>query len=351
MNNPKVYVVILNWNGWGDTIECLESVFRLNYQNYTVIVCDNDSSDNSFERIKAWAEGSLDVWSNTNNSLRSASYPPVDKPIPFMDLEISSVDEIVKHEIPLVLIKNSSNLGFAAGNNVGLRYVIKEDDFEYVWLLNNDTVVQPDALQHLVERMREKPSAGICGSTLYYYDKTELVQSQGGSTYNKWLGFAKQISFKKPSNQLLSIDEVERQIDYVAGASMLVSRNFLLDIGLMSEDYFLYFEEIDWSVRGTKNYQLGYAEKSIVYHKEGASIGTSPVSKNRSVMSEYFLVRNRFIFTLKYFPFTIPTIFAVFLIILINRIRRGEWNKVLPVLTAALFWQKCNNYKFINNTN
>lgn len=336
MNHSKVYIVIVNWNGWSDTIECLESVFRLVYENYTVIVCDNGSSDGSLQHIKAWAEGNLDSWVTKDNPLNSLSHPPVSKPIPFLSHESASENDCKGNDAPLILIKNALNLGFAGANNVALRFILKTAHFDYVWLLNNDTVVHPDALTFLVERMMESSEAGMCGSTLFFYDHNELVQSQGGAVYNKWLGIARPIGANKLKEGMLSTAEVEKQINYVAGASMLVSRNFLLNIGLLSEDYFLYYEEIDWAVRGERFFNLVYAEKSVVYHKEGASIGSSVISKNRSILSEYFMIRNRFLFTTKFFPYFLPFVFAGFIITLLNRIRRREWNKILPVLVAPL---------------
>ena len=81
---PKIAIIILNWNGWKDTIECLESVFRIDYPNYQVIVVDNNSPNNSMEYIKAWAEGNLDVWTKPDNPLRHLSNPPVPKPVPYV---------------------------------------------------------------------------------------------------------------------------------------------------------------------------------------------------------------------------------------------------------------------------
>ena len=84
MKYPKVYILILNYNGWADTIECLESVLKSDCPNYQVIIIDNNSSDNSIEYIKAWAEENLDIWVSPDNILRRLSYPPVKKPLPYV---------------------------------------------------------------------------------------------------------------------------------------------------------------------------------------------------------------------------------------------------------------------------
>jgi len=162
MTYPKVYIILLNYNNWADTIECLESVLRNDYPNYQVIVVDNNSPNNSMEYLKAWAEGRIDVWVNPNNPLRNLSFPPVPKPIPYvyytreeaekcknLDLEEkfkSDIPEGVTTKYPIVFIQSGNNLGFAGGNNVGIRYALIKNDFDSVILLNNDTVIKGEAI-------------------------------------------------------------------------------------------------------------------------------------------------------------------------------------------------------------
>lgn len=141
-----------------DTIECLESVLRNDYPNYQVIVVDNNSPNNSMEYIKAWAEGKLDIWVKPDNPLRHLSFPPVEKPVPyvFYDREEAEkggnpeLEERLKNDIPngittkypLVFIQSGYNGGFAFGNNVGIKYALAKDDFDSVILLNNDTIIE-----------------------------------------------------------------------------------------------------------------------------------------------------------------------------------------------------------------
>src|SRR5690348_5684774 len=275
---PKVYVIILNWNGWRDTIECLESVLRNQYPNFQVIVCDNDSSDGSLDRIKEWAAGGVQVSSPAHPSLRELVAPPVPKPVPFTEYDLTRAerggcDEVI--ETPLILIQTGANLGFAGGYNVGLRYALARDDFGYAWLLNNDTVIAPDALTALVSRMQERPDAGQCGSRLLFYDAPDQVQAHGGASYNPIFALAKHIGAFTPANRPVDPARIEARLDYVVGASLFVSRAFLLDVGLLSEGYFLYSEEIDWATRARGRHALVYAHDSIVYHKEGGSTGSS----------------------------------------------------------------------------
>ena len=300
-NTSRVAIIILNWNGWRDTIECLESVFRLNYHDYQVIVCDNGSKDGSLDHIRAWAEGRLAA--STDGPPWSILMPgAVAKPIVFADYPrvVAEAGGDPALHPPLVLIQTGANLGFAGGNNVGFRYALTRGEFEYFWLLNNDTVIACDALSHLVNRMQEKPEAGMCGSTLLYYYHPDKVQALGGATYDKWRAISKHIGVFQPASQEMDVDQVESQMAYVIGASMLVSRDFLVKTGLMSEDYFLYYEEIDWACRAKGKYAMAYSPKSRVYHKEGGSIGSSHTGE-ASPLSLQMLYRNRLLFVRRHY--------------------------------------------------
>jgi len=324
--NPLVYIVILNWNGWADTIECLESVFRSNYPRFRVIVCDNDSTDGSMEYIKAWAEGRLACLVDPANPLRRLSSPPLAKPVAYSEYDSSRAekDPQTVTETPLVLIGTGDNLGFAGGNNVGLRRAMTDGKCRYVWLLNNDTAVDPDALRQLVRRMQEKPAAGICGSKLLFYHNPDLVQALGGATYNKWLGSNRHLGLFQNRSQPVNPEAIEKKMQYVIGASMLVSRAFLEMVGLMSEEYFLYFEELDWIARAKGRFCLAYADLSKVFHKEGGSAGTSSDPQQKSLRAEYFTIRNRLVFTRKFYPWALPGVYAGICMALFNRIRRGQ---------------------------
>jgi GT2 family glycosyltransferase len=306
----KVYILLLNWNGWADTIECLESIFRNSYTNYQVIVCDNDSSDNSLDHIKDWAEGALQVAIANDNPLHALSSPPVAKPIPYVEVarkhaEPDDYDET--HIARLILIQTEGNLGFAGGNNVGLRYALSRDDFQYVWMLNNDTVIAADALTWLVKSMRENPDAGMCGSTLPFYRNPGTIWALGGATYNKWLCKTACIGLRAPLSRAISKTEVEYKMDYLAGASMLVSKAFLRTVGLMNERYFLYFEELDWALRAKGRYRLIFASNSIVYHKVGASIEKGTNQRDTGT-ADYYMFRNSVLITLSYHPLVLPIV-------------------------------------------
>ena len=328
------YVILLNWNGWGDTIECLESLFRLQEPGTRVIVCDNSSTDNSLQRIKAWAEGRLDVFVCRENGLKGPVAPPCTKPIKYLEY---SRDEAEKGgrkdgDAELILIQTGANLGFAGGNNVGLRYALARDDFDYIWLLNNDTVVEPNALTQMKDRMQEEPRAGMCGSTLLHYDKPDSVQAYGGGYYLKWIGLPWHQGRLRKSSDYRNRSRAENWMNYVVGASMLVSKEFLLNVGLMCEDYFLYFEELDWALRAKGKFNLVYAPESIVYHKVGASIGTSGSITKKSPICEYYSTRNRIFFTRKFFPEALVTVYCLLFVAVVSRMFLGRFDRARMLL-------------------
>ena len=277
-------VLLLNWNGWADTVECLESVFRHVPPETRVIVCDNGSTDHSLDYLRAWAEGRLSLWLPRSHPLRALSWPPVPKPITHCQYDRKQAEQggQGREAARLVLIDNGANLGFAGGNNVGLRYLLAQGGIDGVWLLNNDTVIAPGALEALLARMSEQPRSGMCGSTLLRYDRPQRVQARGGGWYCKWLGLPWHIGQLGRATDAVDRQRVERWMNYVVGASLCVSREFLEQVGLMTEDYFLYFEEADWARRARGRYALAFAPGSVVYHKVGRSVGTSSLPHRKS---------------------------------------------------------------------
>jgi GT2 family glycosyltransferase len=293
----RVDIILVNWRGWRDTIECLESVFRLDYPEFRVIVVDNGSADGSLEQIKRWAAAPGAAEPVVGSPL-AAPAAPLAKPVAYLEYDRAGAERgPVEHTAPLVLIQSGANLGFAGGNNVGLRYAMRADGFAYAWLLNNDTVVEVDALAALVRRSRQVPSAGIVGSTLLYYARPSEVQAYGGAEFQPWRAHAKPIGIDAPRRRLdaAAVARGEASMGYVIGASMLVTAAFLRQVGLMQEDYFLYYEELDWARRGSPAFGLAYAEDSVVYHKVGGS------ATPQSLLSLHFLYRSRLRFMRRHY--------------------------------------------------
>jgi GT2 family glycosyltransferase len=321
---PRVYVAIVNWNGWSDTVECLESVMRLDYPDYRVVVCDNGSEDGSLGRIQAWAAGRLEAPVAPDSALRRLSTPPVPKPVTCAVHELSPDDG--GHRDPaarLELLAARSNLGFAGGCNAALRLALARGDCEYAWLLNNDTVVEPDSLGSLVSRMQASPDAGMCGSTIRFYEPPHDVQAYGGATYNRWFAVPSNVTRLRPGEEPAG---VERRLAYVMGASLLVSGSFLREVGLMSEDYFLFFEELDWATRGRGRYTLAYAPESRVYHKGGRSTGLS--GRRTSPAADFHMNRSQLVYARRHTPWALPFVFMRHLLVLGNSVVRWRPSRI-----------------------
>jgi hypothetical protein len=305
---PSVAILLLNWNGYQDTLECLDSLHALTYPNFNIILCDNGSSDQSIQHIEQWANAhAVSYCRLVRQDAESATHPVQEK---------------------LIIIENQANLGFAGGNNVGLRFALTQP-FKYVWLLNTDTTVEPDALTKLVAEVEANPKIGMCGSTLLYYHAPDTIQTLGGGSINRYTGAPQHIcSFQKLQQPILQA-KILKRMDYVMGASMLVTRKFLEEIGLMEERYFLYYEEIDWAERAKGKFELGYAPESIVYHKEGRSVGNQP--KAYSDMSVYYMTRSRVRFMRKFFPRALPIVYARLLLSVVGQCAKGKFNQTKAI--------------------
>ncbi|WP_099212387.1 glycosyltransferase family 2 protein [Thermococcus henrietii] len=298
MTAPRVTIIILNWNGWRDTIECLESVYRITYPNYDVIVVDNGSSDNSIKNIKEYASGRMQV-----NS-KFFEYNPYNKPIKVF--EISEND--AKHgrfnkkalyekcdiDRRMILIKNKNNYGFAGGNNIGMKFALSTLNPDYILLLNNDTVVDPHFLDELVNVAENDEKIGITGPKIYYYDynsRNDVINFTGADLV-LWRGTEKRYGFNEVDqgqwNKLMSVDKIE-------GSCMLIKKEVLEKIGLFDERFFCYWEETDLDFRTKREgYTLVYVPTAKIWHKVAASSGGP-----KSSFFIYHMIRNRFWFLKK----------------------------------------------------
>lgn len=335
----SVYIVVVNWNGWEHTLACLESLFRLRHAGARVIVCDNGSTDGSAQRIMAWANGRLDILPD-DGPLRALSHPPVPKPIPH---RVLSGDDLTReHTLPgdpagdatrLILIRAAANLGFGAGCNLGIRYAMGQGDFDALWLLNNDTVVHPDALDAMLRRLDE-PGIGMCGSTVLYYDAPGRIQCQAGARFYRIASLSRLIGKDRRLRRAVPSVRVEHALDHLYGASMLVCRAFIAGTGPLPEHYFLYYEEMDWTSRGGKHWQLGYAEQSLVYHRKGASAGTGTRRQGRGARARRQLARSRLRFTRIHRPAALPVVQCLLLAEALAYLLRGRWAQTRALLQA-----------------
>jgi len=300
-NNQRVWLVVLNWRNGEDTVACLQSAYKEGADGLTgIVLCDNASGDDSIDRVMQWA---------SDNEIGVESY----------DWAEERFNRSVNHthcspttsKMPLVIIQTGGNLGFAGGNNIGLRYLQQFCNYDYAFLLNNDAMLTFGAVNDMVDRCERHPSIGMCGCTVVYHHTPTQVQALGGARFQKWLGRSQHIGAHTSVNAPRDEESVEAQLDYILGAALMVSRQCLEKIGLMDDSYFLYYEEIDWATRAQRaGFKLAYSSRSVVFHKEGGTIGSSSTGSKRSFLSEYYLVRSRMAFTRKFYPYFLPTAIA-----------------------------------------
>jgi hypothetical protein len=242
MLSPKIAVVILNWNGLKDTLECLNSFRTIVYPSYSILVIDNGSTGNDAEIIKEEFGDSV------------------------------------------CLIKEEKNLGFAGGCNVGIRWALSTGA-NYVLLLNNDTVVDSNFLVELANVAQNDKQIGIVGPKVYQYEQPNRIATAGGKV-NLWTG----------STPLIGAREIDagkfdciREVDFVSGCALLIKEETIRKIGLLDEKYFAYYEETDWCTKAKKAcFKVVYVPKAKIWHK-------NPKTRT-SEFTMYLMTRNRFLF-------------------------------------------------------
>jgi GT2 family glycosyltransferase len=271
LSTPSVTIILLNWNSWQDSAECIESCKRLSYPYFQLLIVDNDSSDGS--------------------------------------------EAILRERFPDIgFIQTGANLGFAGGNNVGIGYALAQGA-DYVWLLNNDTVVEPEALTALLQLAANDKQVGMVGSKIVYYDAPKILWFSGAVLNRE--------SAHRPYH--LGLNEADHgqydltcETGYITGCSLLVRKEVIASIGLLDDRLFLYFEDVDWSARAkAAGWKLMYCPESLVYHKVSISAGGAA-----SPTLLYYTSRNRLYFVKRNFP-----------------------NKVLPALLYDLYEHVLVNVK------
>jgi len=337
----KVCIILVNFYGHNDTIECIESIFKSTNQNFQLIVIDNSIENSSLNIVESYLMGETKYEFNTLQ--QAFVYPLEKKPINFRTIVKRDFELLTElQEEKVLLVRSESNLGFAGGNNIGLKYFLKFEHFEFVWLLNNDTVVRPDTLMNLVQfGIESNSSIGVIGSKLFNYYQPTVLQAVGGRYY-KWFGKINEIGAGQiDSGQW---DMTEFDVDYVIGASMFVKKKFVERVGLMEENYFLYFEELDWAIRGKrKGWGLGFCHESRVYHKMGSSINQGKKNEN-SELSDFYSSRNKILIALNFFPYTLITLYPAFLRFIINRVRIRQYSRIYMLLKILINPKR--HYKF-----
>lgn len=239
-----VAIILVNFNGADDTIECIKSLDKIEANDYEIIVVDNCSTDDSLARL-----------------------------------------EQQKDEFSFTLLKANSNLGFSAGNNIGIRYAM-ENHADYYLLLNNDTVVEPDFLTKLLDGFGCDETCGITTSKIRLFSCKDVLWYDGGSMSRKTARTEHWNYGEKDNNTSKELEHVT----FVSGCCMCISNAVIDKVGMMNEDFFLYEEDAEYCRRVIDaEFTMIYVPDSVIYHKVSASTGKG------SPMSQYYTVRNKYI--------------------------------------------------------
>jgi GT2 family glycosyltransferase len=267
---PRISVVILNYNGLNDTLHCLESLDKCTYPNLDIILLDNGS-------------------------------PNTDEP---------KVLEKIKQK-NYRFIATGKNLGFAGGCNFGMEIALKEGKSEYIYLLNNDTEVEPDVFEKVIEVAEKNPEIGIVASKSFYYGERTLIESAGLTLLNSGEVVARGRGVR---GEKLNKDE---ELLGVCGAAMLLRCSMLREIGLFDDEFFLYSEDSDLSLRAiATGWKCWYAHKSVIYHK--VSVATKKVRNYKfnvkarfNQFKAYFCNMPWIIMILNFIPFVVWSLIMI----------------------------------------
>lgn len=293
----KIATIILNYKGTRDTLNCAKSLLASEEQPWLMVIVDNHSEDESLQSLRNWANDCGGV--------------------PHAEFEAGSVVQAAEKaqaccnnhacDSSILLISSQHNRGYAAGNNLGIAAALALGA-DACWILNNDTLVDRHALGAMRQKIQECPqnNYGLVGSLILYDDN--FVQCCAGGFTNIW-GVSRQVGsgLRLEQARALSPADVEAGLNYIYGASVLATREFLESVGFMEEAFFLYCEEQDWAWRGiAQGFSLGYAPRALVVHKEGATTGMN--AKHRPPKRLMQLTRSRLLLAWKHNPLACITV-------------------------------------------
>jgi GT2 family glycosyltransferase len=279
---PKVSIIILNWNGWEDTIECLESLYQINYPDYDVVLVDNNSDDDSLTQIKEYCNGTLKPKSTYY------TYKSDNKPIKLVEYVEDELENLKKVSLDcknlpsnrkMTIIKNGSNYGFAKGNNIGIKYALNTLKPEYILLLNNDTVVTRNFLLELVKTANHD-KIGITGPKILKYHNPEIIDSTGHMLVNGRI--IDRGHEKLDTGQYNGMTVVFGAI----AACCLYSSSMIREIGLFNESFFMVYEDAELSWRAfIKGFKAVYVPSACIYHKRGSSMNKKSVNSQMVLLN------------------------------------------------------------------
>ncbi|MCF7702209.1 glycosyltransferase family 2 protein [Loktanella sp. M215] len=298
MTLPTLGVVVVTFNSADIIQDCLESLLASRGVRLEIIVVDNASTDDTLAVLRDWASGQHPY---TVPADMPFALTPAPKPVTLL---VAGTPTQILQDHTITLITAKVNGGFAAGVNQGLAALAGRPQINRFWVLNPDSAVPPETAAAFATH--GTGDFALMGGRVLYYDDPDTIQIDGG-TVNRRTGITGNLNLFRTASQTSRPDPAT--MDFITGASMVASRAFYEAAGPMPENYFLYYEEVDWAFRrGTRG--LAYCPDAIVYHKAGTAIGSATMNRPASAFSQYFKHRARMLFMRRYFPTHLPVALA-----------------------------------------
>lgn len=323
---PRLGVVIVSYQSREIIDECLESLFSARSVDLRVAVVDNNSSDDTCQVIADWASGERPYRSHPECPFVPG--PPVRKPIGLADVPVGSWPEAA----PVTLLRSPFNGGYAFAVNLGIAFLLGDPAIDLIWVLNPDCVVPPGTAAAIVACGAEGGFSLMGGRTIYY-ERPDHVQTDGGKV-SRWTGRC--ISLNSGLHPATTPLPQAAALDYITGASVVATRAFIKATGPMKDDYFLYYEEVDWAFR-RKALPLRVCPDMIVYHRGGTTIGTGSTTRRASPFANYFNFRNRTRFVRRFMPSRLPFSLAYSLAKAAQLFLKGAAGEAYAIVAGALW--------------
>lgn len=332
MDDVFLGVVIVTYNSGDEAVDCVESLLsaaRSAGIGLQVAVVDNASGDDTVAKLRSWAAGITPYALPEDLPFAAA---PLPKPVALAE---GGPDMPPPPDAVLSLIETGTNLGFAGGVNVGLAHLARFPAIRHFWVLNPDSVVPPAALVALKARLARNDRYALMGGRVCFLETPDKIQIDGG-VIDKRTGVTHNLNLGKPP--ATTPPPAAEDLDFIMGASMIASRDFYERAGPMPEDYFLYYEEVDWAMR-RGDLPLAYCEGLEIYHRAGSSIGSPGWGRAASPFSLYFKHRARMRFQRRFNRKGVLTGYAYTLMFALRRLKRnrpaGSWAVVAGAFELA----------------
>ncbi len=280
--DEKIFIILLNYKGYDDTVECIKSLENINYKNYKIVVVDNNSPDNSYTKLyKEFGEA-------------------------------------------YIFIKARENGGFAKGNNLGIKYAI-DHGADYILLLNNDTLVHKDLIEELLKPFKEEENLGLTTGKIYYEEKRDTLWFAGG-VFNEKRFYGMHLGQGHKDN---GDYDKPGEITFSTGCLMMIRKEVFYKLGYLPEEYFMYYEDVDFCIKLREaGYRLWYNPRAIIYHKVSASTGGE-----ESPFALEWNTRNRIILSKKYKK-NLMFFYITRVIVVLRCFIKGDKKKVKAIITG-----------------